>query len=275
METAIVVMTFLELVRARRTVPVARYLFYVTTLSAGYYYNLTFVQLGLIDLGTRRLEMGSGDVSVVMGGLDLLTLVVADGVANGGELLHVAGRETPADGAEIEDRTIVEVTPADPDPVASFAPLVLTTLVLALSGALFARRNHRLLENVGTTARNHALVSLTVGALLFLTFLTVFVFMAFTLVLIPVSLLGLLVGLASIVYGVLGMGYLVGRRLGPSRVDVSTGLGVVVVVGILQVGFLLPVVGDFLVGGVLLTGLGAVVVTYYELRPFEPVSLPE
>jgi MFS family permease len=39
---------------------------YVLVLSAGYYYNLTFVQLGLIDLGTRLVGMTSRNVSMVM-----------------------------------------------------------------------------------------------------------------------------------------------------------------------------------------------------------------
>ena len=39
---------------------------FVALLSAGYYYNLTFVQLGLIDLGTRLVEMTPQSVSTVM-----------------------------------------------------------------------------------------------------------------------------------------------------------------------------------------------------------------
>ena len=39
---------------------------FVALLSAGYYYNLTFVQLGLIDLGTRLVGMPSQSVSVIM-----------------------------------------------------------------------------------------------------------------------------------------------------------------------------------------------------------------
>ncbi|HSM45943.1 MAG TPA: MFS transporter [Acidimicrobiia bacterium] len=39
---------------------------FVVLLSAGYYYNLTFVQLGLIDLGTRLVGMTAQDVSAVM-----------------------------------------------------------------------------------------------------------------------------------------------------------------------------------------------------------------
>lgn len=68
-------------VRARQWVPVTGYLFYVAALTAGYYYNLTFVQLGLVDLGTRLVGMSRQDVSLVMAALALVTLAVA--VASG------------------------------------------------------------------------------------------------------------------------------------------------------------------------------------------------
>ncbi|MFZ0014422.1 MAG: MFS transporter [Acidimicrobiia bacterium] len=60
-----------------RYVNVAGYLLYIFLLSAGYYYNLTFVQLGLVDLGTRRVGMTGGQVSVVMAGFAFLAFVVA------------------------------------------------------------------------------------------------------------------------------------------------------------------------------------------------------
>jgi hypothetical protein len=63
--------------RARQWIPVTGYVFYVAALTAGYYYNLTFVQLGLVDLGTRLVGMSRQDVSVAMAVLALVTLVVA------------------------------------------------------------------------------------------------------------------------------------------------------------------------------------------------------
>jgi MFS family permease len=53
------------------------YVVYVGALTAGYYYNLTFVQLGLIDLGTRLIGMPHRDVSMVMAVLAIVTLLVA------------------------------------------------------------------------------------------------------------------------------------------------------------------------------------------------------
>jgi len=72
-------MKLFEFVADRRWVPVTGYVFYVAALTAGYYYNLTFVQLGLIDLGTRLVGLSPRDVSKVMAVLALTTLVVAIG----------------------------------------------------------------------------------------------------------------------------------------------------------------------------------------------------
>ena len=50
---------------------------YVAFMAAGYYYNVTFVQLGLLDLGTRHVGLSRTGVSWWMAGLALLTVVVA------------------------------------------------------------------------------------------------------------------------------------------------------------------------------------------------------
>ncbi|WP_265110903.1 hypothetical protein [Halosolutus halophilus] len=74
-------MKFFEFVREGQWIPITGYLIYVSALTAGYYYNLTFVQLGLTDLGTRGIGLSPGDVSMAMAILALLTLVAA--VASG------------------------------------------------------------------------------------------------------------------------------------------------------------------------------------------------
>lgn len=221
--------------------------------------------------GELRIEgTVSGDVTQLSG-----SIVVEDGGAIEGRLRHIAGTETLSEDASIADRTIVDVAPAEPDPIAAHLPTVLTALGLALVGAWLSRRRPMLLETVGTAARDHALVSLTVGGLLSVTFLAVFVFMAFTLILIPVAVLGLSIGLLTIAYGVISLGYLVGQRLDTPRTGLATAAGVVVVVVLLEVLTVVPLVGDLLSMGLVLTGFGAVVLTYFGLREFEPVTLPE
>src|SRR6056297_62029 len=63
--------------RHRRWTPVLGYGLFVALMVAGYYYNITFVQLGLIDLGTRLVGMSETAVSMWMAALALVTLVVA------------------------------------------------------------------------------------------------------------------------------------------------------------------------------------------------------
>ena len=70
-------MEFDSHVRERRWIPVAGYGLFVALMVAGYYYNITFVQLGLIDLGTRLVGMSETAVSIWMASLALVTLVVA------------------------------------------------------------------------------------------------------------------------------------------------------------------------------------------------------
>ncbi|MFB6135330.1 MAG: MFS transporter [Halobacteriaceae archaeon] len=69
--------TFRTHLAARDWEPLAGYAFFVVTLAAGYYYNLTFVQLGLVDLGTRLVGLSRTSVSVGMAGLALCTFLAA------------------------------------------------------------------------------------------------------------------------------------------------------------------------------------------------------
>jgi MFS family permease len=69
--------TLFEYVREDDWSVVAGYGLFVALMVAGYYYNITFVQLGLIDLGTRIVGMSETAVSMWMASLALVTLVVA------------------------------------------------------------------------------------------------------------------------------------------------------------------------------------------------------
>ena len=63
--------------RCRQWSAVFGYVLFVALMVAGYYYNITFVQLGLIDLGTRLVGMSETVVSMWMASLALSTLAVA------------------------------------------------------------------------------------------------------------------------------------------------------------------------------------------------------
>lgn len=73
-------MELFHYVKERGRTTAAGYLLFVGMMATGYYYNVTFVQLGLVDLGQRLLGMDEQQVAVEMALLALLTCVVALGV---------------------------------------------------------------------------------------------------------------------------------------------------------------------------------------------------
>ncbi|MFC7029133.1 MFS transporter [Halomicroarcula sp. GCM10025324] len=70
-------MRFVRYVRQGQWATVFGYLLFIALMAAGYYYNVTFVQLGLIDLGVRLVGMTRVQVSMWMAALALLTFVTA------------------------------------------------------------------------------------------------------------------------------------------------------------------------------------------------------
>lgn len=70
-------MDFLRYVRARNWPVVAGYLLFTGMMAIGYFYNVTFVQLGLKDLGERVLALAPTAVAQHMAVLALLTCIVA------------------------------------------------------------------------------------------------------------------------------------------------------------------------------------------------------
>lgn len=191
------------------------------------------------------------------------------------ELRVVGGSRRVAGSAAIATRTSVDLASGSRTPAGAVLPVAATIAVLALVGARLARTRQRNLDTIARAATRHPVVTVTVGALLVLTALSLFVFMAFTLVLIPVSILGLAAGVVVTGLGVIAWGHRLGRRLPLDRPAVATAAGVTSVVVLLQVAGAIPVVGDLLVGFVLLSGLGAVTVTYLGFSDFRPAALPD
>jgi hypothetical protein len=202
------------------------------------------------------------------------TLLV-DGDAEIDRLHVIAGVRRIAPTADIARRTGVDLTPRERHPVAIVVPLLLAAGALAFVGARLARTRQRNLDNITGALSDHPIVTLTVGLLLVLTALSLFVFMAFTLVLIPVSVLGLMAGIAATALGIVGWGHRVGRRLPLRQPRAATAAGVAAVTVGLQFVGAVPLVGDVVVGFVVLSGLGAVAITYVGFATFRPAPLPD
>lgn len=214
----------------------------------------------------------AGDIVQLAG-----TVVVGPEAGIGGELRHVAGTLEVDPGADIARRSTAELTTESGGGGGprSYLPLAVLTVVLALVGGRFARTRSRALGNMADAVTTHPVIVLTVGALLGLTAIAVIVYMGFTLILLPVALIALAVGALTLAIGTIGLGHAVGRRIPRVSPSVATALGVVVTVAVLQLVGLIPIVGGLVAGAVLLSGLGATILTYFGLQRFEPVRISE
>lgn len=221
--------------------------------------------------GTTRVEGAvDGDVTLLAGNLS-----VADGATVTGTVQTIAGDSAVADSATV-GRVSEFAAPVPSDsPGQRVGGFLLQFLVLGAIGWWLVGRHPALLENAGSAVTDHTLVSGVVGALGAATLLVLFVYMAFTLVLIPVAIVGLVAEFLVVVYGQVVFGYLVGTRVPVERVQVATVAGVGVFLVALEVLGMVPYVGGLVQLGVAAVGFGAVLNTYFGLKRFEPVTIPE
>ncbi|QPV62699.1 hypothetical protein I7X12_18535 [Halosimplex litoreum] len=199
---------------------------------------------------------------------------VGSGGAVVGTLRVLAGDPTVADGASVERVERLEPTATDRSPVTALTVRLVQWLFVAALAAGFARRRPDLLDNVAAAATDHPIVSGVVGALTGATALALVVFMALTLVLIPVSLLGVLAGIVCVAYAYAVFGYLLGRRLPVDRPDLAAAAGSVLFVAALDLLGRVPLLGGTLQLALTAVGVGAVLVSYLGFSRFEPVELP-
>jgi hypothetical protein len=260
-------------------------------------HDVSAVDDGLIVVGGNVTvpagEQVEGPIYVMAGSLSVEGTVADDviafggpvGVADGGTItgtlqVYAGSDVTVAEGATVGSRTRIDVGGSQRSPLVDAIFRAVQIGVVALLGALFVRRRPRLVENVTDSVLHHTVVSGTVGFLASLTLLALFVFMAFTLLLLPISVLGILGGVLVVIYGYVVFGYLLGKRVvaryGPvERTDIATAVGVVVLMLAFDGLSLIPLLGGLVQIGLLLVAIGAILLTYFGLREFEPPTLPE
>ncbi|WP_459191942.1 bactofilin family protein [Halosimplex sp. J119] len=210
-----------------------------------------------------------GDVTVLAGNVSVL-----DGGAVTGTLRTISGDTSVEEGATVGVRSSFDPPAPNDSPVRRVGGFLARFLLLAGVGWALARRSPGLLANVGHAVTDHPLVSGVTGALAAVTLLVLFVYMAFTILLIPVSVAGLVAELVVVLYGQVALGYLVGRRLPIDRPEVATVAGVGLFLLGVEILGLVPYVGPALQLGLFVVGFGAVVNTYFGLQRFEPAAVP-
>lgn len=191
-----------------------------------------------------------------------------------GEFQTVSGETTIAESAAIGSRSVIDVDPQEGSGGVPGLFVLLQMIGLAVFGYLVGRWRPELLGNVGDAATHHPGVSVVTGGFAGAVLLVLLIFMAFTLILLPVSLVGLVALLVTIGYGELSIGYLLAGPLPVEQPKWRAALGGVALVLLLQLIGLIPIVGTLVPGLVALAALGAPLITYYGLRSFEPPHIP-
>jgi hypothetical protein len=210
-----------------------------------------------------------GDVTLLNGNLS-----INDGATVTGTLQTYSGSATVSSSASVGQVSQFEAPTPSSSPAQRVGGFLLQFLVLGGFGWWLVERHPRVIENIGAAITEHALVSAVVGSLGTTTLLVLFVYMAFTLVLLPVAIIGLLAEFLIILYGQAVFGYLIGTRLPIDRDGVATVAGVAAFLLVLEVLGAIPYLGGIAQLTVAVVGFGAVLNTYFGFQRFEPVTIP-
>jgi hypothetical protein len=211
-----------------------------------------------------------GDVTLLSGNLS-----VRDAATVTGTIQTYSGSASVSPAASVGRLSQFEAPTPSSSPAQRIGAFLLQFFVLGAVGWWLVKRRPLLIENVGAAITEHALVSGVVGSLGATTLLVLFVYMAFTLVLLPLAIVGLVAELLIILYSQAVFGYLVGRRLPIERDGVATLAGIAAFLLAFELFGLVPYIGGIAQLAVAAVGFGAVLNTYFGLQRFEPVTIPE
>lgn len=236
------------------------------------------------------LHLVSGQLNLqgqVLGDVTLLggDLTLGPSARLGGNLNLGAGTLHPSPGSVIEGRTHTGSSIPLPDlPERNSTPLggtllrnLLNALLLGLAAAFLTRYFPRGIARVGEAASRHTLVSVSIGLLVGVVGISLLVTMAYTILLIPVSLLGLFALGLAVVFGWIGLGTTAGRLIvqvsnRPLSPVKSAFIGTLVFVLVLELLASISLIGGLLEIIVAAIGLGAVSLTRFGWQTFVPTT---
>jgi hypothetical protein len=225
----------------------------------------------------------SGDVSAIGGSLVIgpQAQIHGDLRAGSGEVLispdaQVTGQILvgAASGIELDD---LFPERSRREHLLQMVPQALLLAVFAFLGMAVAPRN---LIRVSRAATRHPLICMSMGTLVGIAAPALLVVMAYTLILIPVTLIGILLGILVVGFGQIALGTWTGRlleRLAKRRLHprVSAFLGAFSFRVILSLLALIPAVGSLVELLAAILSVGAVTLTRFGLREFVPENVVE
>ena len=138
------------------------------------------------------------------------------------------------------------------------------------------------LTRISQTVLSQPIISGGMGLLTAVVVPIILVLLAITICLIPVSLIGILILVAAWIFGLISLGFEVGKRISSmSKVEwhpaISAGIGTLLLMVVLNgVDAVIPCIGWIPKVVVGLFGLGAVILTQFGINPYTPTpTLPE
>ena len=220
----------------------------------------------------------SGDVTILLGELSLTPEALVRGsLSVGGGMLQRAPQ------AQILGGTITSSAGQIPEPQhqsrRSLANRLVSILIegpiLAILAYLAVHRFPKQISYIEKAASNYTLLSGSVGLLTWFVGVSLLVLMAFTILLIPATLIGIGVLLLATAYGAIPFALILGRWTAQQLKWKLTragkaALGMLLLVCIFELSQLIPWVGSLAVLALMMVGFGAVLLTRFGLRRYSP-----
>jgi hypothetical protein len=217
-----------------------------------------------------------GDVTLLLGDLTLEPRAHVHGDLNlGGGRLERSPEATVAGAVTAGIGLQVPAELPQPTPRERLPRFLIQTLFVALLALLAVRFMLRAVARVADAASGHPVVAGAMGLLVGVVGLSLLVLMAFTIVLIPVTLLGILSLGVAVVYGWIAFGVLTGNFLSRKlewklRPTTAAFLGTLLVMALMSALEVIPLVGGMIAILISCVGLGAVFLTGLGTRRFVP-----
>jgi hypothetical protein len=205
--------------------------------------------------------MIGGDLRVGSGELDLSPQTTVKGSVLKG----------PASDVQLED-IFPRASPGE-----RLVQLLPWALVLAFLAYLSAVYVPLPVARISQAETKHPVVCAAMGILAGIVGPVLLVFMAFTVILIPATLIGLVIGALTVAYGWIGFGAAFGRWL-VGRLNLQVGragsafVGTLVFMILIDLISIIPFVGSWVTLLAITIGLGAVMLTRFGLREFVPAA---
>lgn len=218
-----------------------------------------------------------GDVTLLGGRLEIgPSAQLAGALTIAGGELDLSPQAQVQGGVHAEQNIPVEPTGSGGGLAALLSSLA-TALGIAILGYVLARYLPGPLAHVTDTIVGHPIVAAAMGMLAGITALVLLVLVAFTIVLIPLSLAGVAVLGMAVAYGWAGFGMATGEllasrfgwRLPPAA---NTFIGALLFMLALELLRFVPLVGGIIPLLTAIVGLGAVILTRFGLTHFAPAA---